>query len=246
MTEPSPKISCLMVTRGELFPSVFAIQCFRRQTHAHRELVIVCDRPESKLPALLRRINDPKIRYVAAAPATLGALRNLSVESATGDYLCQWDDDDLYHPNRLEVQLATLLKAGTVAHFLSQWIVWWPARRMLALSRKRVWEGTMLIRRGILAPYPELALGEDTDVVDALRKQHQVAISAAAYLYCYIIHGRNSWHEAHFEPMFTTAVKVSTDDQYLKDLKQMAAAMPVEQYAAQWKALQQQAMQQAS
>jgi glycosyltransferase involved in cell wall biosynthesis len=33
---------------------------------------------------------------------TLGSLRNLDIEMAQGEYVCQWDDDDWYHAGRIE------------------------------------------------------------------------------------------------------------------------------------------------
>ena len=50
-TADLPLISCLMVSRGTLFPAQHAIQCFRLQTYPNRELVIVCDAPDSELQA---------------------------------------------------------------------------------------------------------------------------------------------------------------------------------------------------
>ena len=36
-----PLISCLMVSRGDVFPAQLAIHCYRKQTYPNRELVIV-------------------------------------------------------------------------------------------------------------------------------------------------------------------------------------------------------------
>ena len=45
------------------------------------------------------------IRVVYIGPGvSLGAARNLTVDTARGAYVCQWDDDDLYHPERLRIQ----------------------------------------------------------------------------------------------------------------------------------------------
>jgi hypothetical protein len=47
------------------------------------------------------------VNAAATAPAQgcWSTSRHISIESATGDVLCHWDDDDLYHPERLERQL---------------------------------------------------------------------------------------------------------------------------------------------
>src|SRR5436305_1073460 len=36
---------------------------------------------------------------------TVGDLRNLALEHATGDFIVNWDDDDWHHPRRIEVQM---------------------------------------------------------------------------------------------------------------------------------------------
>src|SRR3546814_2213983 len=52
---PPPLISCLMVTRGRAARAALSIECYRRQSHPRRELVIVDDDP-----------GGPLARYVAA------------------------------------------------------------------------------------------------------------------------------------------------------------------------------------
>ena len=47
-------------------------------------------------------------RGTAPSGLTLGELRNFSVQLARYPLVCQWDDDDLYHPRRLETQFAYL------------------------------------------------------------------------------------------------------------------------------------------
>ena len=50
---------------------------------------------------------------------TLGELRNASVEAARGDIVCQWDDDDRYHPRRLELQFAAMRVENSEFCFLT-------------------------------------------------------------------------------------------------------------------------------
>jgi glycosyltransferase involved in cell wall biosynthesis len=226
-----PLISCLMVTRGGLFPAQLAIHCYQRQSYVDRELVIICDQPGSPLAAHVAELGDPSIRYVETAPATLGELRNTSVAHARGDLLCQWDDDDLYHPQRLELQAAALETTGTEASFLARWCIWWPARRRLAISSTRIWEGSMLVKRGALPIYPALRLGEDRQIVAMMRERHRLALIDQPLAYCYIVHGRNSCGEAHFETLFANASHVGGDDSYEADLARLQATMPTGAYA---------------
>src|SRR4029077_16807917 len=120
-TTERPKISCLMITRGDLYPARFAIACYQRQNYRNRELVIVCEQRNSALANWVATQDEPSIRLFETDPAPIGALRNLSIAMAEGDLLCQWDDDDLCHPTRLFVQYSHLVRSGTGAHFMSQW-----------------------------------------------------------------------------------------------------------------------------
>ena len=49
----------------------------------------------------------------------LGALRSIVVSLATGEYVTQWDDDDVYHPNRISWTLAALWCSGARCPFSS-------------------------------------------------------------------------------------------------------------------------------
>ena len=225
-----PLVSCLMVTRGARFPAVHAIDCFRRQTYAARELLIVCDRPDSPLAALVADINDPMIRLVETPPATLGELRNASIAHARGDMLCQWDDDDLYHPERIVMMVHALLASDVSAVMLHRWTIWWPDRRIIARSGRRPWEGTMLVRRGVLPLYPALPLGEDKAAIERLMALHTVVLVDQPRAYCYVVHGGNSYDVAHFETMIGWASDRTDAANYDAALDDLAQSFPVSAY----------------
>ena len=100
-------VSCLMVTRDRYPFARLAIEAFRRQTHAERELVVVQDGTDTRLVEEIKQADDPTIRAFRAPAVglSLGALRNLAVAAARGPFVCQWDDDDLYDPDRIAAQM---------------------------------------------------------------------------------------------------------------------------------------------
>jgi Glycosyl transferase family 2 len=220
-----------MVTRGGVYPAAFAIECFERQSYANRELVVVCDVPESPLKHWLEQRSHPAIRYVEVKPAPLGTLRNASVAAARGDLLAQWDDDDLYHPDRLMMQREALGDGEAVANFLHRWLLWWPARRLLAVSGRRVWEGSMLVRRESLPAYPAKSLGEDTEVVEALLANHTVTLTDQPLAYCYVFHGANSFDTNHMDMLFAAASPPIEDQAYDAELARLESALPMAAYA---------------
>lgn len=226
-----PLISCLMVTRGDLVPAQFAIDSFRRQTWPNRELVIVCGVPGSEVPDYLATLGDPTIRYVHTAPAVLGALRNVSVEAARGTLLSQWDDDDLCHPQRLEFQYGQLRTGDAAAHFLSRLLMWWPEQRRLAISSRRMWEGSMLCRRLALGSYPPLGRREDTQVVRELRQSGcRITYTDQPLAYCYVMHGGNTSGHRHLTKLFTKATETFGADAYAEKLEQLATVFPLRAY----------------
>lgn len=206
MEASGPLISCLMVTRGALFPGRFVIDGFLAQTYTARELVIVSDTPSTALVDHIAALADPRIRLVTARSALLGALRNDSVAAAKGALVAQWDDDDLYAPERLEVQYAALKQAGTAAILLQRWTMWWPARYRLALSAPRGWEGSILGWKDRLVPYPPLPRGEDSAMIAAmLANGAAIGMIDRPDLYCYVVHGRNTFDTAHFNGLYAAA-----------------------------------------
>ncbi len=228
-----PLVSCLMVSRGQRFPACHAIECFLRQTYANRELVIVVDVPDCELSDHVRALADPRIRLVEvpSAKRTLGELRNLAVVQARGEFVCQWDDDDLYAPEeRIEVQLAALLASGAAACLLRRWMLWWPEARRLAISGARIWEGSILARAHSLPLYPALARGEDTEMVEALLARERAVTIEAPELYLYIRHGGNTFGAEHFTAIYNYSRRRWTGERYDREVARLAAAWPMRSY----------------
>jgi glycosyltransferase involved in cell wall biosynthesis len=216
------RISCLMVTLGtaerlELIKR--SIHGYLTQTYPDRELVLVPDLPpESDLDALrsyLDSLSRPDIRCVVPPrKMSLGALRNLSVESAQGSLVCQWDDDDIFHSRRLEAQAQALqandaaaVYMGEILHFFS------PTREMFwtdwSRTILRCHPATLLAEKDKMATYPESgdesARGEDTFVLKKIRSVHPTHyLSGPASLYVYVFHSGNTMAYKHHRFIATT------------------------------------------
>ncbi|WP_158590380.1 glycosyltransferase [Noviherbaspirillum cavernae] len=228
-----PLVSCLMVTRGRLFPSRFAVECFQRQTYANRELVLVCDTPGTEIERHCRELNDPRIRivYPDAPSSSLGELRNLSLRAAQGEWICQWDDDDLYHPQRLDLGMAICQSMQTDALFLSRWLLWSPLARKIGVSGAREWEGSMLARKDSIPAYPALARGEDTAVTQTMIAAGRVVLADAPWLYTYVQTGANTWSDNHFDAIWKAASFVETTENYEAAMLAAASTGPHQAYA---------------
>jgi len=204
-------ISCLTVTQpGRLLELGRSFHCFARQSYPERELVVVHDGDEAfdrRVRELAAGYPDECIRFKRAAAGTsLGALRNVTVELARGELVCQWDDDDLYHPDRLAVQYRRLRHAGGDFCFLTDQLHWflntgeffWDDWNIEPWPMNLI-QGTLLGRRDVLPAYPELARGEDTPVLQAMHRNgaRLAGLDDHGYLYIYTYSGKNAWDLAH-------------------------------------------------
>ncbi len=229
MTSP-PLISCLMVTRGDLFPARFAIEAYRTQSWRPRELVIVVARPAEALTQHVVALADPSIRLLRTDPAPLGALRNIAVAAAQGDWVALWDDDDLCAPTRLADQMAAMGSFDAV--LLQRLLMWWPRRYRLAVSERRGWEGSMIARREAIGRYPEQPLGEDSAMIAAMiRASRTIGLIDRPDLYCYVAHGRNAWPADHFDGLFNAASQHFVFGDYDRAIAQLQQ-FPIEDYRA--------------
>jgi len=210
-----PLISCLTVScpaRLDCLRS--AVEDFINQTHPEKELVIVVN--ERDCAAVLDNYSNSSlnIRLVRVPEGmTLGALRNLAAKEATGDVLCQWDDDDRYSPERLSLQLQRLESESTYACFLHQQLHFFSDTRELFWTDWRRYDGQLLIEswrhyipgtvmyRRIDAGYPEEGQyawkGEDTVFAQHLLRRGAVGVVSPPGTYVRIFHGANAWDRIH-------------------------------------------------
>lgn len=227
-----PLVSCLMVTRGRVPLALVAVDCFLRQTYPNRELVLVDDDPDDALERALAGTDRSRIRHIRLPDEgrPLGALRNIAVEQAHGTYVCQWDDDDLHDPMRLEMQLRVLRQSGCQACVLVRWLTWWPRSGRLAVSNQRHWEGSLLCERSVLARYPELRRGEDSAVMQRLVESVRLVRMDLPRLYLYVAHGANTFEADHFEAHWQEASLRWPAEAMARLLTELAHRLPIWRY----------------
>lgn len=220
----SALVSCLMVTRGRGTHVWRAIHCFLNQSYPHRELVIVTEAAEPDLRNYLDQLASPLIRVleVGHRGLSLGELRNEAIAHSRGELVCQWDDDDVYDPDRLKVQVFVLQQTGAVACLLQRWLIWWPEQERLAVSTRRCWEGSILALKSALPAYPRQRRGEDTAVVEQLMQSSRLAIFDLPRLYLYVVHGDNTFPPEHFTAHWECATAQYTQPRYEAVLGELA------------------------
>jgi glycosyltransferase involved in cell wall biosynthesis len=224
-------VSCLIVTLGSARRMTFlrkAIDAYITQSYPCRELIIVVDPQGEEAGGILedevKRRQRDDIRIVRPhGPQTLGSLRNISILEARGTIMCQWDDDDLYHPKRIERQLGFLVAGDltavaleSVMHFVQESsILYQTSWRMTppgAMPASIMWRKS----ENVAYPEsgPEAALGEDLAVLEQLKRSGRFkALEGEPFLYINVAHGSNTCGSAHYAMI---AARLAVSAKYLR------------------------------
>jgi glycosyltransferase involved in cell wall biosynthesis len=222
-----PLISCISVTRKKSKLLKRAISCFSAQSYPNKELIIIYEDDDLSTEQFLQSqlSADSSIRFFCV-PSTpkmaLGELRNLAIELAKGEFICQWDDDDWYHVNRLSIQYEQLRIKDCSGSIMTQWLVFDTLTTAAYISNVRLWEGSILCKKSILQlkPYEHKPIGEDTATIDFLAElNHICLLDKLPGLYIYVYHGHNTWHYEHWKGIFRCSTPLSQNDsQIISDI----------------------------
>ena len=231
-----PLVSCMMITSDRLEYVKISISCFQNQTYEPRELLIIDNGKSDDTKRYVDGLFEPTVRLIRVQDygLTLGDLRNLGVGEANGELLCVWDDDDIYHPKRLEAQISKLLEKEVVANFLDEILFWWIAENKIIISGKRHWEGTMITFKSHMPTYPSLPRAEDTPVANYIVDNNDVSFLTNPLLYVYVKHGNNTTPNELFETNYSNASKRYEGSEFSKFYSSLSQELPVSEYKTSW------------
>ncbi|KYO49284.1 hypothetical protein AUP44_17935 [Tistrella mobilis] len=111
---PPPLVSVVMaVYDGAAFVAE-AIASVLAQTHRHLELIVVDDGSTDDTVAVVRShaARDPRIRLLCRLHQGHAGALNAGIAAAQGSFIARIDHDDLWHPQRLELQLNWMERHG--------------------------------------------------------------------------------------------------------------------------------------
>ncbi|MGC1563553.1 MAG: glycosyltransferase family A protein [Bradyrhizobium sp.] len=192
--ESDPPVTAVMITglhRERYAMARISIECFKSQSYPNKNLLIV-NHGEESLATADSRIQE--LRIHKSRWHTVGDLRNLALEHATGDFIINWDDDDWHHSQRIEVQMqaraedtAVLLRTRIHHDLIS-------GRSRYAEYPKGA-EATILHPRRVPYRYPSLLRGSDSVFAQQFRVRLPIENDPA--LHIRFFHGRNLWDAAH-------------------------------------------------
>lgn len=169
-----------------------AVASVRAQTAPVHEIILVDD--GSPAPGLARTAERLGLRYLRQPPSGLSVARNAGADAATGDWIAYLDDDDVWHPERIEAQLRALDDMpDAIAACTGGWYMdadgvpfgrgWGAAQatsqQMIAYDVLPPRITTLLVRRDAYAAIggcrSEMEPAEDNDLIQRLLQQGEFA-----------------------------------------------------------------------
>ena len=197
----NPLVTIVIPTYNRLAFVQQAIASVIAQTYTHWELIVVDDGSEDGTSQEIICRPDQRIQFLSLPhTGNIAALRNAGVQAGTGVWLAFLDSDDLWIPEKLDIQIHQLLKEGKrwgyggfvlmdeemksipnkagVFRPFSGWIV-----KELLSTEASVNIGSLLVERllfeevGGFNPDPKLLFREDYELVVRLAMQSEALAS---------------------------------------------------------------------
>lgn len=154
-----PEVSVIIPTYNRSCMLAQAMRSVLAQTHRDFELVIVDDGSTDNTRDVVEGFGDPRIRYIWQENQERSAARNRGVAEASCDLAAFLDSDDLWFPEKLEVQLPVFREGRDVGLVYSYCV--------------------RIDERGDF-PYPQDFLRDDTGV--AIQNMHSALLAGNAVL----------------------------------------------------------------
>jgi glycosyltransferase involved in cell wall biosynthesis len=215
--ENLPKISCLTVTKDRILLLKDSVQCFLQQTYPNKELIIIAageGHYRNAVESYIAGLNQPSIRLIwfDGEDYSLGKARNLSLEAATGEIICIWDDDDLYHPERLSRQYLHMAGQDAEGCCLTDFLQFFEKDATLfwvdwkfggtLKGHEKMLPGSLMAVKKDFFKYEETGerahQGEDNVLMDDIaRRMKIVGLDDCGFLYVYRFHSKNVHPEQH-------------------------------------------------
>ncbi len=118
MTEEHPLVSVIIPVHNGARYLRAALESVFAQTYRPFEVIVVNDGSVDDSGDIAQSFND--VRYIYQANQGVAAARNNGIEVAGGDFLAFLDQDDLWTPEKLKLQMGQLLTDPDLGYTLTQ------------------------------------------------------------------------------------------------------------------------------
>lgn len=117
-SESPPLVSIIIPTYNRAHLIGETIQSVIDQTYCNWELIIVDDGSTDQTSDVIKKCQDPRLHYLQVAHSgAFGIVRNHGLLKAKGEFITFLDSDDLWHPDKLQQQVDTLLSSAATFVF---------------------------------------------------------------------------------------------------------------------------------
>lgn len=116
------KVSVIIPTYNRAALLQKAISSVLAQTFTNFEIIVVDDGSKDNTRTTVTAIDDHRIHYIYQENAGLATARNRGLQLSTGKYVAFLDDDDLFLPNKLQIQVQKLENNQVVGLVSGGWI----------------------------------------------------------------------------------------------------------------------------
>lgn len=106
-------VSVIIPFYNEVSWLIDAVESVLAQSYPVDEIIVVNDGSKENLSDFLNEYND-KIVYAYKENGGPATARNLGIDKSTGDYIAFLDSDDIWLPNKLEVQINLMKKHNAI------------------------------------------------------------------------------------------------------------------------------------
>lgn len=103
-----PTISVIVPAYNSQNTILETIASIQKQTFTDFELIVINDGSSDRTLELIQTVLDPRLKVASYENGGVSVARNCGISLATGEYITFIDADDLWTPDKLELQLAAL------------------------------------------------------------------------------------------------------------------------------------------
>lgn len=105
-----PTISIVMPAYNGERTILETLNSLQQQTFSNFEIILINDGSTDRTLEIVNNFKDPRLKIFSYENGGLTAARNRGLSHSTGEFIALLDQDDLWTPDKLELQLAALQK----------------------------------------------------------------------------------------------------------------------------------------